>query len=77
MRFYHVPGRWKIEAEDGIIDWMEIDGNNVRICGTALDGKEMTIRMLSIPKVGTKQTLLYCQTLSQDQRECCVHLEFD
>lgn len=57
---YHVPEKWKLEAEGGYIEYVEVDNENIRVCAKPWYDVGMTVRMLTIPKEGGKQKLLTC-----------------
>ena len=59
MRLYHIPERWKIEAAGGFLHQVRVTADALEIDVVPRVKKGMRLQVMSIPKEGERQEVLY------------------
>ena len=63
VRLYHVPGRWRAEAEGGRMKAVTVSEEGFQVEGTVISKQGMTVRIWSIPEEGEEPKLLWTERM--------------
>ena len=66
VRMYHIPGRWRAEAEGGRLIAITVLEDGFQLEGTVLSRNCMTVRIWSIPEPDGEAKLLWTERIEKD-----------
>ena len=67
VRMYHIPGRWRAEAEGGRLIAITVLEDGFQIEGTVLSRNCMTVRIWSIPEPDGEAKLLWTERIEKEK----------